>query len=466
MAELVDALDLGSSGVTRESSSLSFRTINFEVTMQVSIEVLQGLQRRLSVELPWEQVSEIESAKFNELSRSKKVKIDGFRPGKPIPLSVLKTRFGADIRSEALQEVTQKSFFEAVEQESIELAGYPHIEVKDNEEGKPYIYVATFEVYPTINLTDLNGQTINKTVASVTDADVDDTLSKLQKQHAEWETVERAAENGDQVTFDFLGKVDGVAFEGGEAKDFALELGSKQMIPGFEDALVGVKAGDETVIDVTFPEDYRVDDLAGKPSQFDIKVHKVAAAKLPELDDAFAEKFNVKEGGIAALREEIKTNMSNDLDSRLSAEYKDAVFEKMLELNDFEVPKSLVDQEIVNLQQQAKEQYKMRFGTESLPDQPAELFEESAKKRVALGLILSEVVKKHELKADADKVKELVEQRASMYEQSEEIVKWIYSNEEQLKQIEAMAIEEQVIDKLTESATITEQTKSYEEVAK
>ena len=428
--------------------------------MQVSVEATSALERRMTVGVPAER---IESAVDKSLQQTaRRAKVPGFRPGK-VPMSVIRQRYEGAARQEALGDLIQETFYEAVVEQKLNLAGAPSIEPKVFEKGKDLEYVATFEVFPEIKLAGFEGIAVERPQAEVGDADVDTMLDVLRKQNTRFEAVERAAENGDQITIDFVGKIDGEAFAGGSAKGVPLVLGSGRMIPGFEDALVGVKAGEERVINPTFPEDYQNLDLAGKTAEFTVNVTAVAAPALPELNDAFFALFGVKEGGLEGFRAEVRKNMERELRQAIKTKVKNQVMEGLLETNPVEVPKALIADEVNRLRVQAVQQFGGNVKPENLP---AELFEEQAKRRVVLGLIIAEIVKQNELKPDETRVRALIEEMASAYQEPEQVVAWYLKNEKQLNEVRSVVLEEQVVDTVLEKAKVTDKAVSYDEAVK
>ncbi|WP_022962306.1 trigger factor [Halopseudomonas pelagia] len=429
--------------------------------MQVSVETISGLERRMTVGIPADRFeSEVNKRLQQTASRAK---VDGFRPGK-VPMSVIRKRFGGSARQEVMGEMIQSSFYEAVVQEKLNPAGMPSVEPKELSEGKDFEYIATFEVYPEITLGDFSAIEVERVDSEVTDADLDKMLEILRGQNKRFDEVARAAENGDQLKVDFVGKVDGEPFQGGTASNTQIELGSGRMIPGFEDGLVGAKAGDSVVLKVTFPEDYQNLELAGKAAEFDVIVHSVSAAVLPELDDEFFAKFGVEEGGIEAFRSEVRKNMERELRQAIKTKVKTQVMDGLLATNSIDVPKALVATEIDRLREQAVQQF---GGANIKPEQlPAELFEEQAKRRVSLGLIVAEVVKQNEIKPDNDRVRAMVEDLASAYQEPEQVINWYYQNEQQLAEIQSVVLEEQVVDTVLQKAQVTEKTVPYEDAVK
>lgn len=431
--------------------------------MQVSIETTSGLERRLIIGVPAERVENEVKSRLQKAAGT--VRIDGFRKGK-VPMKVLKQRFGAGVRQEVIGEVMSQSFYEAITQEKLKPAGQPTIEPKNMAEGSDLEYIATFEVFPEIELKDTSVLTIEKPVAEVTDADVDTMIETFRKQQGSWEVVERAAADGDQVTIDYVGTKDGEPFAGGSANDQKLVLGSGRMIPGFEDGLVGVSAGDEKVLSLTFPEDYHSEDLKGAAVEFKVQVKEVAEQKLAELNEEFFAKYGVKEGGEEAFRKEVRSNMERELKNASKAKVKNQVMDSLLSLHEeLQVPKALIDQEIEALRNQMLQQFggaAMKLDVKTLL--PDDMFSEQAGRRVRLGLLLNELITKNDVKADADKVRAAIEEMASTYEDPQEVINYYYGNQQMLQQVEAMVLEETVVEKLLENATVSDKSSTYQEV--
>ncbi|TBU73582.1 trigger factor [Phytopseudomonas daroniae] len=428
--------------------------------MQVSVESTSALERRMSITVPAERIETQVNKRLQQTAQ--KAKIPGFRPGK-VPMSVIRQRFEADARQEAVGDVIQSSFYEAIAEQKLTPAGQPSVEPKVLEKGKDLEFIATFEVFPEIKVGGLEGIAIERQQADVADSDVDNMLDILRKQNTRFEAVERAAEKDDQLNIDFVGKIDGEAFAGGSATSTQLVLGSGRMIPGFEDALIGAKAGEERVINPTFPEDYQNLDLAGKTAEFTVTVNSVSAPQLPELNDEFFTLFGIKEGGLEGFRTEVRKNMERELRQAIKSKIKNQVMDGLLAANPVDVPKALIANEVNNLRVQAVQQ----FGGNIKPDQlPAELFEEQAKRRVSLGLIVAEVVKQFELKPDDARVRELIQEMASAYQEPEQVVAWYYKNDQQLNEVRSVVLEEQVVDTVLQKANVTDKSVSYEEAVK
>lgn len=431
--------------------------------MQVSVETTSGLERRLIVGVPAARIDSAVDSRLQNAART--IKLDGFRPGK-VPMRVVRQRFGESVRMEVLGEVMNESFYEAIQQQGLKPAGRPNIEPKSLEAGKDVEFVATFEVFPEVEAKDYSSIEVKKPVSEITAADIDKMIENLRQQRAEWQPVERAAASGDKANIDYLGTKDGVAFDGGKAEGSDLELGSGRMIPGFEDGIVGMSAGEEKVLALSFPDDYHSEDLKGAAVEFKVTVNSVSEKKLPELDEALFEAFGVKEGGEEAFRAEVEKNMARELKNATKSRIKNQVMEGVLAIHaDLQVPKALVSQEIDALRNQQMQQFgamaEKLNAADILPD---ELFRENAERRVKLGLVLNELISIEGIKAEEDKVRAALEEMAASFEDKDEIINWYMSNPQQLQQIEGMVIEEEVVEKLLEKSKVSEETLSYEEV--
>ncbi len=432
--------------------------------MQVTVETTEGLERKMRVTIPADEFQSQVDEKIKQTAQ--RVRLNGFRPGK-VPLREVKRRFGDGIRQEVSGEVIQSTYGEALQQEDISPAGMPQIEEVKFDEGQDLEYTAVFEVFPEVEVNGLEAIEIEKPVSEVVEADIDKMIETLQEQRTTFEEAERASQEGDQVNIDYTGFVDDEAFEGGHAEGTDLVLGSGNMIPGFEDGLMGLSAGDEKDVEVTFPEEYHAENLAGKAAVFKMKVNKVSEPKKPELDDEFFKQFDVEEGGIDAFRAEIKTNMERELEAAVKAKLKDQVMDGIAAGNEVDLPKALVDQEVNRMRQEAVQ----RFG--GGPDMnldpsmlPAEMFTDQAEQRVKLGLLVNRLVEQNDIKVDDDKVRETIETMAASYEQPEQVVNFYYSNEAQLSQIQNMVLEEQIVDHVMALAKVSEAEMSYEDAVK
>jgi trigger factor len=431
--------------------------------MQVSVETLNGLERKVTVSVPTEKVEEEVSLRLKNLAH--KVKIDGFRPGK-VPFDLVKKRYSDSVREEVAREMVQSTLYEALQNNELTPAGYPFVEPEQVEAGKDFKYTATFEIFPIFEIAELNQAPVQLSKSDVTDKDVKAMLDKLREQNKEWVEVSRAVKKEDKVTIDFEGFMDDKAFEGGSAKGHELVIGSGSMIPGFEDGIVGAKKDKPIDIKVTFPENYGHESLSGKEAVFKITVHKVMEGKLAELDDAFAEKFNIKEGGVEALTKDIKANMVRELERRIGVMNREKLFDALMEINQIELPKALIDKEIEHLKH---DMYHRIFGhehhaNEKIPDFPRELFEEQAKRRVHLGLLFSEYVKKHHITAEKEKIDAMIDKLASAYEKPEELRSWYQNSKEHMAEIEALVMEEAVADKIASDAKISHKNMDYDSV--
>lgn len=432
--------------------------------MQVSVETTSGLERRLTVGIPAEQVDQEVNKRLQQAAKT--VRINGFRPGK-VPMKVVQKRFGAGVRQEVLGDVINRTYSEAVNQEKLRPAGQPNIEPTQMEAGKDVEYVATFEVYPEIELKSVDGVAIEKLSADITDDDVEEMISTLRKSQAKWieADADRVAEDGDRVLIDFKGTKDGEAFAGGSAEDQRLVLGSGHMIEGFEAGLVGLKASDEKTLNLTFPDDYQAEELQGAAVEFAVTVKGVEVQELPEINDELFAAFGVKEGGEEQFRKEVRENMENEKEKAAKNKLKTQIFDALVEANEIDVPGALVANEIAALRNQTAQQYGQLSDKIDLSTIfPDSMFEEQAKKRTHLGLLVSEVVSEKDLKADKDRVKEMVEGLASTYEDPQSVVNYYFGNEQLLAGVEAAVLEEQVVEQLVESASVTEKTVPYKEL--
>ena len=431
--------------------------------MQVSIENLSGLERKMTIAVPSEKVENQVLSRLQEAAKT--IRMKGFRQGK-VPMKVVRERYGKGVRQEVLGEVMSRSYYEALGQEKVRPAGQPRIEPKSMEEGQDLEFEAIFEVYPDVALQDLTSIQIERKSAEITEPDIDNMVETLRKQRQTWQEVDRVAQEGDQVLIDFEGRMDGEIFEGGSSKGSTLVLGSGRMIEGFETGLIGAGKDEEKVLNLNFPENYHKPELAGKPVEFRITVRKINTAVLPDLDDSFFESFDIREGGLEAFRAEVKSNMARELKNAIRSNLRNQVVEGLLKTHEVQLPKALVANEIKVLRDQAVQQYgggQQKIDPSMLPD---ELFRDQAGRRVSLGLIMNEIISSNELKVDPQLVRRLVEELAESYEQPQDVIKWYYSNEDQLAQVEAMAMEEVVIDFVMDKAKVNEVNCSYEEALK
>ncbi|CDF98228.1 trigger factor [Avibacterium paragallinarum] len=427
--------------------------------MSFNIETTQGLERRVTLTVPAETV---EQAVREELKRvAKNARVDGFRKGK-VPPHIIEKRFGASVRQDVLGDLLQKHFFNVLVESKVNLAGRPTFNVEQFEAGKDLVFTATFEVYPEVELKGLDQIKVEKPVVEISEADIDKMVDVLRKQQATWEETQEPAKADDRVTIDFVGSVDGEEFEGGKATDFVLAMGQGRMIPGFEEGIVGHKAGEQFDIGVTFPEEYHAENLKGKAAKFAITLKKVEVMVLPELTDEFVAKFGPNTKTVADLRAEIAKNMQRELKNALTARVKNQVIEGLIEQNPIDVPAAAVEQEIDVLRQQAAQ----RFGgnQQQASQLPRELFEEQAKRRVQVGLLLAEVIASNELKVDEDRVNAMIDEIASAYEQPAEVVEYYKNNKELMNNIRNAVLEEQAVDAVLAKAQVSEKAASFDEV--
>ena len=432
--------------------------------MQVVLESPSALERQFTITIPTGDVETEFEAKLAETA--KRVRIDGFRPGK-VPAKVVRQRYGQAIRQEIVSDLMEKSLGEALSEHDVKPIGQPKIDDVKFEEGSDFSFKATFEGFPELDPILVDGDEIEQTTCKVGAADIKEMIATLREQRKSWKESARAAsKEGERVTINFEGFVDGEAFDGGKGEDHALILGSGAMIPGFEDGIVGMKKGDSRDIEVTFPEDYQAEELKGKAATFKIEVTKLERGELPTVDEAFIQSFGVESGDEKDFKAELKEQMQRELSLTLKNMNKTKVFDVLLEKNaDTPVPESAIKSEIHTLKHQAVERFGggQQFDPHQLPD---ELFAEQAERRVRLGILLGATVKKLGLAADPDRVRALIDEMAAAYDDAEQVVNFYYSNDENLKQVEALAVEEQVAEKLLESAKAKTIDMSYADVMK
>lgn len=425
--------------------------------VDASLEDSSGLERRLMVRVPSDRIEREIDQRLTKLGRTAKLK--GFRPGK-VPKKVVRQRYGDQVRQEVLSEFMRSSFSEAVQQQNLNPAGGPSIEPLSVAENEDFRFRATFEVYPEFELQGLDSLAVELPVVEVNDSDVDEMIEKLRRQRSEWQTVERGAGEGDRVVIDFEGKIDKQTFEGGQASEVPIELGAGEVLEDLEKALYGVTAGESKSAKVRFPKDYPNDEVAGKKAVFDIYVHRVEERDMPELDDEFVKAFGIEEGGIEALKRDVRRNMQRELDERLRAERKSRTLDALLAANPITVPSALVDDEIKELTNDAMR----RMGIDD-PEQapPRERFEEYARKRVALGLLVQELIREKGIEIDNQRVDARIDELVAPYEQPEEAARLYRNNRELLEQVQSQVLEEQVVDHLIENGRPTEKHMSFAE---
>ena len=428
--------------------------------MQVSVESGEGLEKRLLVDLPAERVSAEMDKKLKDLARH--VRLDGFRPGK-VPMRTVKQRFGEQVRQDTYGSLIQETLYEAASQQKLMPAGEPRIELREAAEEGGLGYTATFEVMPEIKVADLSGQTVTRTQAAVEESDVDAMIAKLRKQRTVWKDVERGAQDGDTVHMDFKGMIDGEAFDGGTAENVPLILGSGSMIDGFESGLLGAKAGDERTLEVTFPKDYRAENLAGKDVTFEVKVLRVAEPQLPELDEEFVKAFGVEAGTVDALRADVTKNMQHELRQKLKSTTKERVMDALIAANPMDIPKAMVRQEAERMKQQMLQDMQQRGQTSSM-NLPASMFEEQARRRVHLGLLVGEIMKQNELKANEEQLRATIAEFADSYENPQEVIDYYMQDPQARASIENLVLEDQVVEWVLGQVNVAEEKKAFSEV--
>lgn len=428
-----------------------------------SVETLGALERRLNASIPQQQLRGEVEARLKHLGRT--AKVHGFRPGKA-PLKVLEQQYGAQVHQEVLGDALQRSFAEAAQANSLKVAGSPDFEIKTADPAAGEIeYSATFEVYPDVVLGDISKEVVERAIYTLSDADVDDTITTLRKQRAVFEACNRAAQNEDQVRIDFSGTLNGEVFEGGEAKNQPVVLGLGRMLPDFEKAIIGMKAGQTKTFDMTFPEDYHGKNVAGKKVTFTVTLHSVEEPHVPQLDAEFAKSFGIKDGDVNTLKAEIRANLTREIERRLKSRNKESAMDTLLKIGQLEVPKVLLDYEARNIMQQTMQDMKER-GVK-IPQGmtlPSDLFADRALRRVKLGLIVAELAKQHDLKAKPEQIKSLVKDYAQGFDHPDEVIKWHYSDPARLQTVENLVLEDNVVAWVWGAAKVTDKAMKFNEL--
>ena len=430
--------------------------------MQATVEQISTLERRIHLAVPMQQIETEVTTRLKDIARN--TKLDGFRRGK-VPMSIVAKQYAGQVRQEVLGDAVEKSFSAAVRANQLKVAGYPRIEPKTDAAAPDSIeFSATFEVYPEIALGDISSAKITRSIVTVGDADVDKTVEVLRKQRVEFNSADRAAVEGDLVTLDYTGTINGEAFGGGEAKGFRVVLSEGRTLKEFETALMDVKAGDSKSFDVTFPADYHAAELAGKTATFAVEVTDVSAPKLPEVDTEFAKSLGVADGDVQKMRAEIQGNLEREVQNRVNAKVKEQVMQVLLEATQIEVPKSLQDMEMQRLMKSARDDMQARGM--SVQDVPlsADIFGEQAKRRVSLGLILAETVQTNGLVAKPEQVHKLIEEFAQSYEDPQEVIKWHQQNPERMQEMESLALENNVVEWVLGKAQVEDQVVAFDEL--
>ncbi len=423
--------------------------------MQVTVETVEGLERRMRVDLPSEAIQEQVEKRLHELVRS--IRLPGFRPGK-LPLKLLRQRFANQVEREVFGELVQSSFAEAMAERSLRLAGSPRIEPEVHPATQRFGFTATFEVLPQVELVPLTGHVVKRPVTEVTDADLEMMIERLREQRKTWVPVERPAQSGDRLTVSFTGTLadETEPFAGGTAAAVPVEIGAARMIPGFEDGLIGVGTGETRTLNLSFPDGYQRADLSGRAVRFEVTVDVVAAPELPAVDETFARAFGVADGDVERLRADVRANMARELKTRLQARTKEAVMDLLAGSHQLEIPKVLLAEEVRGL----KEQMRESIGA-PIMDLPDSLFEEPARRRVALGLIIGELVKYNGIKAEPARVRAAIEELASTYEDPKEVINFYYADRKRLAPVESLVLEDRVVEWVLSQVTVEDEEISF-----
>jgi len=428
--------------------------------MASQLETTGSLERRLTLSVPTAEVTRKMQERFRSLART--VRMPGFRPGK-VPLKMIEQSYGPQVRNEILGDAVSKAFSDAVDEHKLRVAGQPAINPKEGSE-EAADFIATFEVYPDVELSDPGALQVERSICEVGDEEVGKTIDVLRKQRTRWNEVARAGKAGDRVTVDFVGKLDDVAFEGGSGTDFALVLGEGRMLADFEAGVIDKAAGETGAFDVAFPADYSAKDLAGKTARFEVTIKKVEEPELPALDTGFAAQMGVKDGDLDKFRSDVRANLEREVAQRLKARTKTSVMDRIAELAQIELPKSLVDQESMALAERMREDLKGRgMDVKDIPI-PPDAFKEQAERRVRLGLIVAEIVKKHGLQAKPDQIRKQIEEFSQTYENPAEVVRWYFSDKNRLAEVEALVVEQNVVDWVLQNGQTTDKVLTFDEL--
>jgi trigger factor len=420
-----------------------------------------SLERRIDMAVQMADIEKDVEQRLRKMART--VKMSGFRPGK-VPFKMVEQHYGAQARNEAIGEAVEKAFGEAVRSQNLRVAGYPRIEPKSGEDRSKLEFSATFEVYPEVRLNSVGDKEIERPQITVGEAEVDKTVEVLRKQRTAFSQAGRAAASSDRVTIDFTGKLDGEVFQGGQATDYPVVLGEGRMLPDFEKGIVGLSAGESRTFDLTFPEDYQARELAGKQVSFEVTVKLVEAPQLPAVDADFAKSLGIADGDVAKMRAEIRGNLETEVGKRVKARVKEQAMQALLDANPLEVPRILIDQEAEQMAEAARQDLANRgVDVKNMPVD-ASWFTAQAERRVKLGLIIAEAVKQHALHAKPEQVRALIDEQAQSYEQPDEVVRWYYSQPQRLAQVEALSIEENVVNWVVANAKATDKPVSFDEL--
>ncbi len=435
--------------------------------MQASLETLSNLERRLKVAVPMDQINNEVDTRLKRLQRT--VKLHGFRPGK-VPFKVVAQQYGLQVRQEVLGDTVERTFGEAVREKNLRVAGYPRIEtsardgVEETEAAPAFEFTATFEVFPEITVGDLSAATIERPVVEIGAAEIDKTIDVLRKQRTEYLPVTRAAATGDVVVIDYVGKIDDVAFDGGTANGQAVVIGDGRLLPDFESNLPGLTIGESRSFDVTFPADYHGADVAGKKATFTVTLKAVQEQKLPAVDAEFARSLGVADGDIEKMRADVKANLEREVARRVQARVKDQALKAMLDASKLEVPKALVEMEIDRLIQGMAENMKNRGMEQKVEDMPRDLFEQEARRRVTIGLVLADLVRREGIRAEPEQVKAMVEDYAQSYEQPQEVIQWYFQSPDRIREIESVVVENNVVEWMLSKAQVSDKPTPFDEL--
>ncbi|CRZ19706.1 trigger factor [Kingella kingae] len=422
----------------------------------------ESLERKVTVSLSWLDINAETDKKLKQTQL--RARVDGFRPGKA-PLKMIASMYGASIQNDVLNDLAQAQFNKVAQEQNLRIAAVTGIEPVENQEKlDEFQVIFVYETYPDIQVADLSALEIEKVVAEVGDKEVDNTIEILRKQRTRYNRVEREAQNGDRVIIDFKGKIDGVAFDGGSSKNYPFVLGQGQMLPEFENGVLGLKEGESKDVEVSFPADYHGKDVAGKTAVFTITVHNVAAAELPEVDEQFAKALGIADGDVAKMREEVKKNVGREVKRRVAAQNTDAVMKALREAHSFALPQTFVKDEAQRLAEEMKQNFAQQGLDTASFNLPADMFIERAEERVALGLLLPVIIEQNNLKATEEQIKTLVAEFADSYEDPQEVIDWYFADPSRLAGVTNLAVEANVVDFVLSKAKVTEKTVSFDEV--
>ena len=428
--------------------------------MKFSFKSKAEVNQSLNIVVPNTDIEEQVSTKLKAAQKDSKLK--GFRKGKA-PMDVVSSMFGPEIRQEVIWDLASKTFSKLAQEKDLKIVSRPNLIPETLDEGKDAKFKATFEVYPEVSLAKISKISFTNFLCDITDEDLDKTINNLQKRMSQWEPVDEVSKDGDQIKINFVGRIDGEEFEGGTAEDFSVEIGSKSMIKGFEEGLIGLKKGDKKILELNFPEDYGKKELASKPVSFDTEVNEVLSPKLPELNEEFFKSAGIEAADVESFKKEVRTKLEEDLENILKGKVKQSLFDALIEVNEFEVPSAMIDSEISNMKQDTAR--RMGMDPKEIKEDlfPNETFADEATKRVKVGILLNKIIEDKELKPDADKVKEIIEERAKNYKDPQQVINYFYSDDEQLRNIESISLEEQVVEALLSEAKSIEENISYED---